>query len=156
MDGMKIKDGFIYNIWNGEILGMEDLDGLASTQRSVFDQSGLDNTKPAMAKEVFALMVTTFDGKHRVPIGYYLAQSTFAGLVAEMVDSALIALAKIGLSVRAIVCDGAAEQRRWQKDEVQIWPPRLCESESWLPPARRRRAGMTPRAGKSRSRRARR
>eukprot|EP01052_Picozoa_sp_SAG31_P029711 SAG31_NODE_2975_length_4834_cov_3.139176_2_plen_423_part_00 len=60
-------------------------------------------------------MATTFDAEHRVAIGYYLTQSTFASLVMSMLDQAMIALDAIGLRVAAIVCDGASEHSKAMK-----------------------------------------
>jgi hypothetical protein len=136
MDGMKMRDGWFYSNWTGEILGAEQLPDLAESTRLMFEGEAQPEAK--LAKEVFQLMCTTWDGKHRFAIGYYLVRSCSAGLIQEMVDESIIALAEIGLTIRAIVCDGASEHRKMM-DRLCIWSLAdlgITTMQTWLDVAR--------------------
>lgn len=121
-DGMSADDGIFTKFGSGELSGMEDLGDLVT-----YTREKMDATEIKVAKECMQLMVTSVTGKFRVPIGYYMVQSATAGLIAEMVDRALIDLDKINVHVRVVIPDGAPEHRAWQKkvacyvDENPMW-----------------------------------
>jgi len=95
LDSMAIRQQILWDEKNNKFVGYSDYGNDINLERN-----------ETLAKEALVFMLVSYNGKWKWPIAYFFKNSISSKILAELINTALILTAEVGIRVRSLTCDG--------------------------------------------------
>ena len=113
-DEMKIKSGLVYSKSSGKVIGFTEL-GDINAELDEFERRLADHKPKELAAYILCFMARGLIKRMCFPVGYFSSQGFDSAQLFPVVWEAIRILQTAGFNVAAMVCDGAAPNRRFYK-----------------------------------------
>lgn len=112
-DEMKIKSGLVFSKNSGGLIGFTELGDINEEIQQLERQVKERQQGKPLATHVLAIMARGLFKHFNFPLGYFATTTVDSHQLFSIIWEAVTILESIGMNVRAFVCDGASQNRKF-------------------------------------------